>query len=161
MFYILWQGLWYSQVTVFSTHVKCDKATYKHQNIVCIRHINFVSIVRTMQLTFYRQTKHLIWAKYWFSLHNQQSTFPSLSQSIKILYFKSDHTVVLGFNTLNGVILLFYKGRKVNSLWSDLALIHYVYMHGTDARHWILLRCYMWIFLFRIIPMFGLKYIKL
>ena len=28
----------------FSTHVKCDKATYKHQNIVCIRHINFVSI---------------------------------------------------------------------------------------------------------------------
>ena len=28
----------------FPHNVKCDKATYKHQNIVCIRHINFVSI---------------------------------------------------------------------------------------------------------------------
>ena len=32
----------------FPHNVKCDKATYKHQNIVYIRDINFVSIRGTI-----------------------------------------------------------------------------------------------------------------
>ena len=101
-----------------------------------------------MRLTFYRQIKHCIPAEVfnknvglYYIINNLQ--FPGYEY--KNLVCILNQIIALGleyFKWSNFTILY----RKKNEQFVKWFGTNTLCVHGTDTRHWILLRCYMWIF---------------